>query len=213
MNCKCILPAAGLMAVASFSVPFFINNSPASAGMPAGTVNAAVEDIHYTIDAGHSAVNFRVKHLGVSHAHGRFNKMSGKLVFDPAKPEASSIQIEIQADSVDSNNEGRDKHLRNSDFFNAKQFPIISFKSTGVRKTSGNKYEITGDMTLRGTTKKVTAQADHVGEGKDPWGGFRTGFDVSFVIKRSEFGINYMPEGLGDEVFVQMGVEATRDKK
>jgi polyisoprenoid-binding protein YceI len=168
----------------------------------------------FQIDAVHSSVNFRVKHLGVSYNYGRFNSISGTVNFDEKAPEKSSIEVEIKSESVDTNNPGRDKHLKSPDFFNAKQFPTITFKSTSVKKTADRMLEVTGDLTLHGVTKSIKANAEMVGSAKDPrGGGLRTGFDAMFKVKRSDFDMKFMLDGIGDEVDIHMGLEAVRGGK
>ena len=163
----------------------------------------------YTIDASHSTVLFRVKHLNVSWFHGRFNNIAGKIVWDE-DPANIAIDVTIKAASVDTNNEKRDQHLRNPDFFNAKQFPVITFKSTGVKKLEGELYEVTGDLTLHGVKKSIQARFELAGAGEDPWGGHRAGGEAVFTIKRSDYGIDYMPDGLGDEVRITVAIEGVK---
>ena len=165
----------------------------------------------YDLDAGHTMVLFKVDHLGFSHSYGRFNDVSGSFVIDEENPAAGSVTIEIKTESVDSNHERRDKHLRSPDFFSATQFPTITFKSTGV-SVSGDDYTIKGDLTMRGVTKPVTIELTRMGSGKDPWGNDRVGFNGGLTIKRSEFGVNYMPDALGEEVEILLAVEGVKQK-
>lgn len=162
----------------------------------------------YDVDKSHSSILFRVKHLGVSYAYGRFNDFSGTVVVD-ADAAKCSVEIVAKTESVDSNDAKRDQHLKSPDFFNVKQFPALSFKSTKVA-ISGEKYEVTGDLTMKGVTKPLTVVLDRVGSGKDPWGGYRTGFEGTFTVKRSDFGMNYMPDGIGDEVKILISIEGIR---
>jgi polyisoprenoid-binding protein YceI len=166
---------------------------------------------NYAIDNVHSDVIFRASHLGVSHAFGRFNEISGEIQVDTDDPAKMTINVEIQTGSLDTNSDDRDKHLRSPDFFNAKQFPLIQFKSTAVRSKGGNKLEMTGDLTLHGVTKPVTVEVEKVGAGKDPWGGYRAGWVSEFTIKRSDFGMKFMLEGLGDEVEIIVALEGVRE--
>lgn len=163
----------------------------------------------FKVDASHTAVLFRVKHLGFSYTHGRFNKVSGS--FSAAAGAPSDIKIEIDAASLDSNDPKRDKHLRSPDFFNVKQFPKITFQSKTVTAKEKGSFEIKGELFLHGVKKEITVTAKHVGEGKDPWGGYRTGYELSFVIKRSEYGMKFMVGGIGDDVSVTVGVEGIRE--
>lgn len=166
------------------------------------------EPENYKIDNAHSSVLFRIKHLGVSYCYGRFNEIDGKLTI--AGDDKNALEITIKADSVDSNDKKRDDHLRGPDFFNVKQFPVISFKSTEFKKSGTDQFKVTGDLTMHGVTKSVTATLDHTGAGKDPWGGQRTGLEGTFEVKRSEFGISYMPGGLGEDVRIIVALEAIK---
>lgn len=215
MICRFIAPVA-LLGASAFVVPHFFHSSETAAeanttNSPAGAV--ALDSNTYEIDGVHSAVNFRVKHMGVSYNYGRFNKFKGSLVFDEKAPEKSSITAEVDADSIDTNSEGRDKHLKGGDFFNVKQFPNITFKSTAVKKVDDKHFDVTGDFTMHGVTKPVTVRAEFVGSGKDPRVGTRVGFDLLFQVKRSDFDMKYMLEGLGDEVTIHAGVEAVQVKE
>lgn len=164
----------------------------------------------YEIDGTHSSVVFAVNHLGVGTAWGRFNEVSGSFTHDAENPAKSSVTITINAESVDTANERRDKHLRSPDFFDAKQFPEIVFKSSSVKEIAAGDLEITGELTLHGVTKTYTVRADHVGEGKDPWGNYRKGYDIQFSIPRADHGMNYMEGGLGADVKVYVSVEGVR---
>jgi polyisoprenoid-binding protein YceI len=164
----------------------------------------------YDIDTAHSTVLFKIRHLGVADFYGRFNGVSGTFTFDPAEPTKGSIDISVKADSVDTDNEKRDQHLMSPDFFNAKQFPVITFKSESVKKVGDKKFEVTGTLNLHGVSKKVTAAVDYIGAGDDPWGGYRAGFEARVSIKRSDFGITFMPGGLGENVDLIVALEGKR---
>ncbi|MFQ5506948.1 MAG: YceI family protein [Planctomycetota bacterium] len=168
----------------------------------------------YTIDPNHSAVVFRIKHIGVSYVYGRFNEMRGSFVLDPKNPESCEIGVRIPVKSVDTARAGRDKHLRSPDFFNAKEFPEIAFKSRKVEKLEGDRYEVTGDLSLLGKTRSLTAEAEFVGKGTTQRFGTRAGFSCEFTIKRSDFGMNFMVKNkmVGDEVKIFIGVEGTLKK-
>ncbi|RMD98638.1 MAG: polyisoprenoid-binding protein [Deltaproteobacteria bacterium] len=164
----------------------------------------------YAIDPVHSTVIFRVKHLGVGYLYGRFNDISGTIRFDEANPAKSSVEVTVKVASVDTNDEKRDKHLLSPDFFNAKQFPVIRFESASVKAVGGDLYEVSGNMTIHGITKPITVKMTRIGAGKDPWGNYRMGFEGVFSVKRSDFGIRYMPQGIGDDVLITLSVEAIR---
>lgn len=167
---------------------------------PAADVGAAT----YSIDPDHTFVLFEVKHLGLGKAHGMFRKTTGK--YDPGE---GMLEVTIDAGSLYTANKKRDEHLRGPDFFNTKQFPKITFKSTSAKK-KGDDIEITGDLTIKGKTKSVEFTMEKVGEGKDPWGNFRTGYEGTLVINRMDFGVDYMPDGLSNDVELTLAVEGIR---
>lgn len=195
--------SAGLIAAAAIA---FATLTPSATRIEAQAAPAAAV---YEIDNVHTSVLFRVMHLNVAPFWGRFNQISGTVTWDDANPAASSIDVAIDAASVDTNNEKRDQHLRNADFFNASEFPTITFKSKTI-EAEGEKYKVTGPLTFNGTTKEVTAHFTKTGEGKDPWGGTRIGGEATFTIKRSDFGIKYMPDALGDNVEVIVAIEGIK---
>jgi polyisoprenoid-binding protein YceI len=167
--------------------------------------------VTYRIDPVHSFIIFRVKHLNTGFAYGRFNTFSGTFVVDERNPANSSIELEIDANSVDTGNSQRDDHLRNPDFFNTRQFPKITFKSTRVRKINDTTVEVQGDLTMRGVTRPITARVTFTGKGRNQRGQEIIGFETTFTIRRSQFNINYgLNGGLDDEVRVTFAVEGIR---
>jgi polyisoprenoid-binding protein YceI len=163
----------------------------------------------YTVDNVHSSVLFRVKHFGAGYIYVRFNDLSGTFAFDDKDPAACSFHMQVKSASVDSNNPKRDAHLKSPDFFNAKEFPRISFKSTQVKLVDAQIYQVTGDLTLLGVTKPVQVRIERVGTTKTPQG-YRTGIETTFTIKRSDFGMKFMPDALGDDVRVTVASEGVR---
>jgi polyisoprenoid-binding protein YceI len=174
---------------------------------------AAVDEApRFAIDTGHSTVMFKVQHLGLSNFYGVFNEFAGEVVHDESDPANSSIELVVQAESVDSRSGDRDKHLRNPDFFNAREFPEITFKSTSIT-AAGDGYEVTGDLTLRGVTKEITAQAEVVGAGETPFGDYRMGFEARFTIDADDFEMAYrrkMPDALGKDIEMLVSLETIR---
>jgi len=164
----------------------------------------------YKVDTAHTYVMFRVKHLGVGYSYGRFNGPDGQFVFDESSPSNSSIEMQVKTKDVDTKVDKRDNHLRSPDFFNAAEHPVITFKSTSVKKISNDTYEVGGNLTLLGKTRPISMQARDTGAGKDPWGNYRRGFETTFTIKRSEFGMNFMLDGVSDEVDITISVEGIR---
>ena len=145
----------------------------------------------YAIDkeGQHAFVNFKISHLGYSWLWGTFKDFDGTFSYDAAKPEASQVQVTLKTASVDSNHAERDKHLRSDDFLSVGKHPTATFKSTSVKSTGEGTADITGDLTLNGVTKPVVIAARFIGEGKDPWGGYRAGFEGSTTLALKDFGI------------------------
>lgn len=173
----------------------------AAAPVPTGT---------YKVDAAHSGAFFEVGHLGgVSRFMGRFNDIAGDLVVDA--PEKSRITVTIKTDSIDSNHEGLDKHLKSPDFFNAVQFPTMTFTSSAVKLDANGAGTIAGNLTLRGVTKPVTFQLKQVGAGKGMKGEQRVGYVATGTIKRTDFGMSYgVPGAATDEVDLRINIEGVK---
>ena len=166
----------------------------AIAALSAFTITpTAVQAADYVVDASgaHASINFRLKHLGYSWLTGRFDTFSGAFSFDATKPDASKINIEIDTASVNSNHGKRDNHIRSSDFLSVDDFPKATFNSTSMKVTGDNTGEVTGDLTLHGVTKPITIDVTFIGEGKDPWGGYRAGFAGTTSFAMADFGIDY----------------------
>lgn len=146
----------------------------------------------YAIDkeGQHAFINFKTGHMGFSILHGRFNDFDGSFSWDAAKPEASKIQVTINTSSVDSNHAERDKHLRSGDFLNVSKHPQATFVSTKVESTGDDTLKISGDFTLNGVTKPIVIDARFIGEGTDPWGGYRAGFEGTTSIKLADYNIS-----------------------
>ena len=178
--------------------------------LPAGLSTAAQET--YIVDKVHSEVGFKVRHI-FTPTRGRFNDYTGTFLLDTAKPEASSVTFTIKAASIDTANENRDKHLRSDDFFAVEKYPEIAFKSTEIKSTGKDKYAVTGDLTMRGVTKKVTLNVGFLGFGSD-----KAGFEADVVLNRKDFGVNWnkaLDQGgyvLGDEVTVNILLELNKKK-
>lgn len=167
----------------------------------------------YSVDPVHSSVSFGISHAGISDIHGRFNDFSGTFVIEANDPSKSSFSLDIKVESVDTNNAKRDEHLRAPDYFNAKQFPLLSFKSTKVKATDAG-YEVTGDLTLHGVTKPVTLNLKGGHKVVEfPKGTPRIGVTSAVTIKRSDFGMTTEIGALGDEVHIIVGLEAAKKKE
>jgi polyisoprenoid-binding protein YceI len=168
----------------------------------------------YEIDTkgAHASINFAVKHLGYSWLTGRFDNFSGEFTYDPAKPEASTINVTIDTTSVNSNHAERDKHLRSPDFLNVEKFPKATFVSKQIKVDGDdkNEFDIIGDLTLNGVTKSITIEVDKVGEGKDPWGGYRAGFEGETEINMKDFNIKMDLGPASQTVKLELHVEGIK---
>jgi polyisoprenoid-binding protein YceI len=164
----------------------------------------------YTIDPDHTFPHFKISHLGFSTMHGRFNKSEGKMTFDEAKG-TGSVEITIDAGSIDTAHEKRNQHLRSPDFLNAAEFPTITFKSSKAN-IKGGKGTVEGELTMMGVTKPVTLTVTHAQCGVHPFNKKELcGFDATANIKRSDFGVKYGLPGIGDDMELMFEVEAFKN--
>jgi len=168
---------------------------------------------NYVIDTkgAHASINFSIKHLGYSVLTGRFDTFSGDFSYDPAKPEASTVNVTIDTGSINSNHAERDKHLRSADFLNVEKFPKATFVSKKI-VLDGDKdeFDIVGDLTLNGVTKSITIEVDKVGEGKDPWGGYRAGFSGETTITLKDFNVKMDLGPASQTVQLELEVEGVK---
>lgn len=166
----------------------------------------------YAIDkqGQHAFVNFKISHLGYSWLYGTFKDFDGSFSFDAAKPQDSKVNVTLNTTSVDTNHAERDKHLRSGDFLNVSKHPTATFASTSVTSTGEGTADITGDLTLNGVTKPVVIAAKFIGEGKDPWGGYRAGFEGSTKLKLKDFDIQKDLGPASQEVELIISVEGVR---
>ena len=179
-----------------------------AAALSLGTAQAA----DYVIDSkgAHASINFKIQHLGYSWLTGRFNDFKGTFSYDDNAPTAAKIMVTIDTDSIDSNHAERDKHLKSDDFLNTDDYPEAKFVSTKVVDKGDGTMDVMGDFTLHGVTKPITIEAKKIGEGKDPWGGYRAGFEASTTIQRSDFGVSYFIPGVTDETELEVFIEGIR---
>jgi len=182
----------------------------AAVGTVMGLAGFAVAAETFEVDTVHSTVLFRIKHMNVSWFYGRFTDITGTLMVDTKKPEASTIEIKVKTDSIQTDNEKRNAHLKSPDFFAAKQYPELTFKSTSAKSVGDGAIEMKGDLTCHGVTKPLTVTLQKVGEAKDPRGGVRAGYETKFNIKRSDFGMDFMPGGLGDDIEIIVSLEGVK---
>ncbi|AWT12480.1 MULTISPECIES: YceI family protein [Stutzerimonas] len=166
----------------------------------------------YAIDkeGQHAFVNFKISHLGYSWLWGTFNDFDGDFSFDAAKPEESKVNVTLKTASVDTNHAERDKHLRSDDFLNVAKHPTATFESTSVKSTGEGTADITGNLTLNGVTKPVVIAARFIGEGKDPWGGYRAGFEGSTTLTLKDFDIKMDLGPASQTVDLIISVEGVR---
>jgi len=172
----------------------------------------------FNVDKVHSEATFTVRHM-MSKVRGKFDDFGGKINIDRAKPSASSVEFSLKTASIDTGVADRDKHLRSPDFFDAAKYPEITFKSTSIAATkTKDLYDVTGDLTMRGVTKRITIPVAFGGFGKDPWGNERAGFSLTTVLNRKDYGINWnqaLDNGgvlLSDDVTINVDLEAVKAK-
>ncbi len=137
----------------------------------------------------HASIQFKISHLGYSWLWGRFNDFNGSFSYDKNKPEDSKVEVTINTRSVDSNHAERDKHLRGKDLLNVDKYPTARFISSSFVQKNDGTGQLKGDFTLHGITKPITIETQYIGAGKDPWGGYRIGFEGTTRIALSDFGI------------------------
>lgn len=166
----------------------------------------------YVLDdkGAHAFINFKIKHLGYSWLTGRFNRFTGTFNYDAEKVSETKIVVDIDPESIDSNHAERDRHLKGPEFLNVAKFGKAKFVSTKVSDKGNGQLEIVGDLTLLGVTKSIVIEAEKIGEGKDPWGGYRAGFSGTSRIGLKDFG---MEESLGPastHVDLELHIEGIR---
>ena len=170
----------------------------------------------WSIDPAHSHVEFAVKHMMIATVKGRFGVVHGSVQTDDADPAKGLAEIEIDVDSIDTREPQRDAHLRSADFFDVEKFPKITFRSNRVTDVAGDRFKLSGDLTIHGVTREVTLDVTSEGRGRDPWGGERAGFSATTKIKRSEFGLTWnqaLETGgllVSDDVRISLDVEIVK---
>lgn len=180
--------------------------------------NSIAQTTKWVIDKSHSKVQFDVAHLVISEVTGQFKSFDGSVLSD--KPDFSDAKIEVNIDvnSINTDDEKRDGHLKSPDFFDANKYPKITFKSKSLKKVNNNLYKLTGDLTMHGVTKEVVLDVQFNGIKNDPWGNTKAGFKVTGKINRNDFGLKYNAplEGggvlIGEEVNITCNVELLKQK-
>jgi polyisoprenoid-binding protein YceI len=173
----------------------------------------------YEIDPAHSSAQFTIRHLMISNVRGDFKSVKGTVVFDPENLANTSIQAEIDVNSLNTRDENRDAHVKSAEFFHVEKYPSISFKSSKVESAADGELKVTGGLTILGVTKEVVLKIEGPSdEAKDPWGNLRIGASGSTKIKRSDFGLTWnaaLETGgvmLGDDVKIELDLELIKEK-
>ena len=174
------------------------------------TSNLKAADYVVDIKGAHASINFKVQHLGYSWLTGRFDKFNGKFSYDANKVAASKIEINIDTSSVSTNHADRDKHLKSADFLEVSQFSEAKFVSSSVTETKMGNLQINGTLTLRGISKDIVIEATKIGEGKDPWGGYRVGFSGTAAITMKDFAIKMDLGPASAQVQLELHIEGVR---
>jgi polyisoprenoid-binding protein YceI len=171
---------------------------------------AAEERYLIDTEGAHAFVQFRINHLGYSWVYGRFNDFHGTFTYNGGDPSTSQVEVVIKTSSIDSNHAERDKHLRGKDFLDVAEYPEATFRSTSYKETGLNKATLIGELTLRGVTKPVTLDVRRIGNGPDPWGGYRRGFEGTATLRLADFGIVKDLGPASREVQLILSVEGIR---
>jgi polyisoprenoid-binding protein YceI len=176
------------------------------------TIATPLHAAKYAIDTDgmHAFIHFSIPHLGYSNLIGRFNRFSGSFDYDAEKPEESKIEVTIETASIDSNHAERDKHLREEEFLYVSKYPEAKFVSTSYEPQSAETGILKGNLTLRGETRPVTIEVTKIGEGPDPWGGYRVGFTGTTRIALADFGITKFLGKKSTEVELVLDIEGVR---
>ena len=192
-----------MLKTAALKKTAFASAIAATALVPLSQAQAA--DYQIDTDGQHAFVQFKISHLGFSYILGSFQEFDGQFSYDPENLEASSANITVQVDSLTSNHAERDRHILSGDFLNASEFPTATFTSTGFESTEDNQGVLTGELTLHGETQEIEMPVTLLGEGDDPWGNYRAGFEGSTTLSLSDYGIDMsdFPESMHDlELYV-----------
>lgn len=166
----------------------------------------------YVIDTkkAHAFIQFKISHLGYSWIYGRFNTFEGGFTYDEKNPANSTVEIKIDPASIDTNFAKRDKHLRSDDFLDVDKFPTALFKSTSFEPDGEGRAIIKGDFTLHGVTRPIVIEAREIGSGKDPWGGYRRGFEGTFRFTLADYGLVKKLGPASAEIEIFLSIEGIR---
>lgn len=167
----------------------------------------------WQIDTSHSNINFTVRHMMISKVRGQFEKFEGIVNFDPDQPENTTVDISIDINSLTTNEEQRDNHLKSPDFLNAAEYPVMNFKSRKVAQLDEDSGKLYGDLTIRGNTQPVILDVEYAGQARSPWGTISAGFSASATINRKDWDLNWnqaLETGgvlVGDKIKIDIDLE------
>jgi polyisoprenoid-binding protein YceI len=175
--------------------------------------------MNFTIDPAHTCATFAVRHMMITNVRGEFQKVSGKVSYDPENLDATRVEITLDATSISTRDAQRDTHLKSADFLDVEKFPAITYVSRSIKEAGAGKLKITGDLTIRGTTREVTLDVDGpTPPNKDPWGNTRIGATATTTIRRSDYGVLWntaLETGgvlVGEAVTITVDVSLIQDK-
>lgn len=189
----------------------FASSLIALSAITAFNVNSVqAADYKVDVEGAHAFVQFKIKHLGYSWLLGRFNSFDGGFSYDDKAPNNAKINIEIDTKSIDSNHAERDKHLKGKDFLNVSSFPKATFTSQSIKFSDDENAVVTGKFTLKGVTKEISFPIVKIGEGNDPWGGYRAGFSGTTNLKLADYGITYNLGPASTHVEMALHIEGVR---
>jgi polyisoprenoid-binding protein YceI len=177
------------------------------------TTATATKTTTYSIDKAHSEATFQVRHL-LTKVRGRFSEFEGTIDYNEENPEQSSLNVTVQAASIDTNERDRDTHLRSADFFDVEKFPTLTFKGGAITRKGSQGFDLAGDLTIHGVTRPVSFDVTFLGKAKDPWGNERIGFEAEAAINRKDYGLHWnaaLETGgflVGDDVKISLSVQA-----
>jgi polyisoprenoid-binding protein YceI len=172
----------------------------------------------WIIDSAHAQVRFAVRHMMITNVHGRFETFSGTVELDEKNPELSSVDVKIDASSINTNEPKRDAHLRSADFLNAEQYPYLTFSSTSVKQLDKNNAKVNGELAIRGVSRPVVLDVEYLGSAKSPWGTTSAGFNARTKINRKDWGLEWnvaLETGgwlVGDEISIDIEMEVIKQE-
>jgi polyisoprenoid-binding protein YceI len=201
MNARALTAPLLLLVSVLGVLPWSLTPAPT----PSDTVDAKAGT--YRVDGGHSSAWFGIRHLGVANFYGRFNSMEGEFVLDLDEPDNCRVKVSIDPDSVDTNSDGRDDHVKSPDFLDVENFALMGFESSSVAIAEDGTLKVTGKLNLHGKNQELTIDVKLVGAGDTAFRDYRCGMEATFTISRSDFGMDAMLDKLGDEITFTLSLE------